>query len=694
LRRWEREESWSSRKIRILRPNAQLSILRRAHCVIGIVGASSSNSAQQGEKQMRNYARQFMITAVIATWFAVGTIASVGRAQQEPPREAPARETEGVETLTRGPVHEAFAAPAAADPEPGEVVEKKPPEPIREEAPDYKPEGAIWIPGYWDWDVATQDYLWISGLWRVPPPAMRWVPPYWAEASGGWQRVPGFWVSADSSEVAYHQTPPESLEVGPSTPSPGDNYFYVPGTWAYYDSGFRWRTGYWSPYRDNFVWSPSRWIWTPAGCVYTAGYWDYQPGFRGQLFAPIYFRSPVYLRAGWRYRPWCVIDISRFFAHLWIGPRAHSYYFGNYYGPWSQRWGFYPWCDWNYRNRRWYDPLWAWSSVHYRRRGIDYIGRIQGWHRYYDRNERERPARTWDEQRTQIADSRVDRARAQNILADELREVARREDSPLRLTRLDERQRESVREVAEEIRRLHSARSREEREARVARADDADGRRGRGDTDRPATDDPGARRPTPRLRLPAVSTQARNAAAGVNIPARPDADRGDDEAPRTARRPEDRPRAGREDRPGAEAAESRPERGETRPRDTDRGPAPDVVDRTRREPGEVRPKADEPRVERAPRPASPRPEASPRERARTERPPAAERPRAEAPRVEQPRFERPRVEQPRAEPREVRPSDVSPRRQPRVETPRTSSRSRPEGSRDSGRSRDRDRDDD
>ncbi len=78
---------------------------------------------------------------------------------------AAATQQQGVETLTRGPVHEAFGAPAANDPEPTEVVSARPPEAIEEEAPEFKAEGAIWIPGYWDWDLATKKHIWVSGMW-------------------------------------------------------------------------------------------------------------------------------------------------------------------------------------------------------------------------------------------------------------------------------------------------------------------------------------------------------------------------------------------------------------------------------------------------------------------------------------------------------------------------------------------------
>ena len=52
----------------------------------------------------------------------------------------------------------------------------KPPDPIPEEPPDQKPKGdnVQWIPGYWAWDDDRQDFLWVSGCWRVPPSGRNW----------------------------------------------------------------------------------------------------------------------------------------------------------------------------------------------------------------------------------------------------------------------------------------------------------------------------------------------------------------------------------------------------------------------------------------------------------------------------------------------------------------------------------------
>jgi len=624
-------------------------------------------------------------------------------------------EQEGVETLTRGPVHEAFGAPTANDPQPTQVVNIQPPEPINEEAPEYKPEGAIWIPGYWDWDVATSKHIWISGMWRVPPPGMRWVPPYWAEVSGGWQRVPGFWVSNETTEIRYQAELPESLEVGPSTPSPGNDYFYVPGTWTY-DNDYRWRAGYWAPYRDDYVWCPDRWYWTPRGYIYTAGFWDWQPAVRGQLFAPIAFTSAIYSQPGFYYRPWCVIDTARFFTHLWIGPHAHCYYFGNYYGPWANRWGFTPWSHWRYGWRGgFYDPIWSWAHTHYDRRGVDFIGRTRGWHDYYARNEAERPARTFAEQRERIASGRIDRERAQNILGANLREIAERKDSPLRLSRLDDRQRESVRRLSEEIRDLNRERRRLEAETgRLASRDDR--------PDRDATDRPGAATGRGRgsLRLPQVSQDVREAVTGRDEAVRPDrSTRGPGEDRPTGRQPPrpdvtrpdrtartddaarpDRPeRPQRPDRPtqperpdrpalpdtsGAEDRPERPERPE-RPDRPDRPERPTQPERPDR-PGQpdvsgpqAAPRTEAPRVEtprtetpRTPRTEAPRTETPRTPRIETQRPELPDRP---TPRVDSPRTETPRVEAPRTTPRVETPRDQTPRTEvpratPRVETPR------------------------
>ena len=94
-----------------------------------------------------------------------------------------------IEVLTRGPLHEAFAQPFDVKPEPGKLIPKEPPAPVPEEPPEQKPQAdnVQWIPGYWAFDDERSDFLWVSGIWRIPPPGRQWVPGYWQQEDGGWQ---------------------------------------------------------------------------------------------------------------------------------------------------------------------------------------------------------------------------------------------------------------------------------------------------------------------------------------------------------------------------------------------------------------------------------------------------------------------------------------------------------------------------
>ena len=129
---------------------------------------------------------------------------------------------EGVQVLTRGPVHEAFAETVTFDPEPGIVVPKAPPAAIEEVPPEQRPEGAnvAWIPGYWGWDDERNDFLWVSGIWRDLPPGRQWVPGYWGKSGQGFQWTSGYWADAKVSEVEYLPEPPATVEAGPNIAAP------------------------------------------------------------------------------------------------------------------------------------------------------------------------------------------------------------------------------------------------------------------------------------------------------------------------------------------------------------------------------------------------------------------------------------------------------------------------------------------
>ena len=254
---------------------------------------------------------------------------------------------EGVEVLTRGPMHEAYAAPQSLNPQPSPIVPKKPPEPVSELPPDQKPEGShvVWISGYWAWDDDPAEYVWISGFWRDLPPGKRWIPGNWTDTGNGWQWIAGLWMGQEQTEISYVPAPPLTLEAGPSAPAPEVDQSYSPGSWVYIERQYRWRPGFWLKYRPNWTYVPANYVWTPAGCVFVDGYWDYELTRRGLLFCPIRFTENVWTRAGWRFSPQYIVYPEVFVGALFVRPDYHRYCFGDYFGASYVRHGYVPWVD-------------------------------------------------------------------------------------------------------------------------------------------------------------------------------------------------------------------------------------------------------------------------------------------------------------------------------------------------------------
>ena len=490
-------------------------------------------------------------------------------------QEAPPRPSEGddeAEVLTRGPIHEAFAEPLT-EPEPTLVIKKAPPEDIEEVPPEYAPdeEGAEWIAGYWAWDDDRDDFIWISGVYRVAPPDMRWVAGYWAEVEDGWQWNPGFWTAIETEELVYYKTPPESLEEGPSSPSPGDDHFWVPGNWVYQDE-YRWSPGYWAVHRPNWMWVPTRWVWTPRGCIYLPGRWDYIFERRGFCYAPIYYHSPIYSRPGYIYRPWCGLNVGNLFVHFWIRPNYCHYYFGNYYGNYD-RWGLSPWSSWSGRGG-FYDPILTWNHVHFRSRGVDFVDRMSSWHNYYERHTEARPPQTWAEQTRLISQSNITNiteinqvtnvAVRQNFLTGRVQDLARMDKAPVRLKRMDEsRQREveqRAKEIGREIKEVRQQRRESERSVARTQPADVPDRSGEKGTGRAAAE----------VRLKLAKSRVATRQPKVEVPERPDRDR-----PGAGERAGERERPERTSRTPGEKGE-RPERpGEKGERPGEKGERPD-----------------------------------------------------------------------------------------------------------------------
>ncbi|MDE0735095.1 MAG: hypothetical protein OSB47_04685, partial [Pirellulaceae bacterium] len=401
----------------------------------------------------RTITRPF-ISTLLAVSLLLG-LALAGFTQEEtlPSPGSDAAGQESPEVLTRGPVHEAFAEQINNDPDSGALIPNAPPEPIGEVPPEYKPEGenVLWIPGYWSWDDEREDYVWVSGVWRVPPQDRRWVPGYWhQQGEEGHYWISGFWISTTQDAVQYQQKPPLSIERGPTSAAPDTNHFWVPGCWNY-NTTYRWRPGYWRPFRADGIWIPAHYVWTPRGSVFVSGYWDYRMPRRGQLFAPVYVRHHRHRNINYRYRPSCVINLGSIGMHLFIRPSYHHYYFGDYYGA-------------SYSSRRFYasfnfhssgfgcDPFSTYYQWHFGRSGVNYTHRLRQSHSYFSNHQQHRPARTLKSQTNIVINQQNNTNVNINVLGRSLHDVARDNRSTQKLVRLANEQRTSHQRDLDQIR--------------------------------------------------------------------------------------------------------------------------------------------------------------------------------------------------------------------------------------------------
>ena len=260
-----------------------------------------------------------------------------------PPPLAADLPPEGSVVQARGQVHEAYGEPTQTQALQGVLVSKAVPNPIEEAPPEQKPAGdnVAWIPGYWGWDDEGKDFVWVSGFWRVVPPGQTWVPGHWVKSGDGFRFVSGYWVAnvaaTENHEVEYLPQPPALIEAGPSVPAAVTTDTYVPGLWVYQTNRYLWRPGYWVGYNPDWVWVPARYRWSPAGFIFVRGYWDRPLLRRGLLFAPVRFTRPIYLDAGFVYRPAFVIQPDFLCGAMFVRTDRSAYYFGDYFTPAYQR---------------------------------------------------------------------------------------------------------------------------------------------------------------------------------------------------------------------------------------------------------------------------------------------------------------------------------------------------------------------
>jgi hypothetical protein len=399
--------------------------------------------------------RQFCVVTALVT---IGMGLSLSKAVAQDGRTD---SEDGMQVLTRGPVHEAFAETVTFDPEPGIVVTKAPPESIEELPPDQRPDGVNvdWIPGYWAWDDERNDFLWISGVWRALPPGREWVPGYWGRTSAGFQWTSGYWADAQASEIEYLPEPPETVELGPNIAPPSADDCWIPGSWVWYQNRYAWRPGYWMTVQPNWDWVPAHYVWAPRGYVFVDGYWDYSVSRRGVLFAPVYFKSSVYARPGFSYSPATVISLSVFSDHLFVRPRYSHYYFGDYYAPSYRDSGFY--ASFSFQSgRHGYDPIYAQQRWRHRQ-DPEWGRRVEANFSYRRDHEDARPLHTLAAQvRYRQSDAR--RGERSYALASSVESYSRATDSPVRFRRVNDYERRLVAQRGQDMQHFRKERQRAE----------------------------------------------------------------------------------------------------------------------------------------------------------------------------------------------------------------------------------------
>lgn len=502
------------------------------------------------------------------------------------------------EELLRGPVHEAFAEQYNQDPIAGVTIDRAPPPPVNEIPPEIRPEGdnVQWLSGYWFWDDTRGDFLWISGTWRVIPPGHRWLPGYYAEFENQYQWVSGSWVSAQQEAIEYiAQSPPESLDNGPTGVAPSDNHFWIPGCWYWTQNDYAWRPGYWSTSYSNWVWIPQRYLWTPRGYVFHNGYWDFPIARRGTLFAPFYFNQPVYARSNFFYSPRVSILASLLQSHFWVRPQFHHYYFGDFYAANYRNVGIIPWHSYHrgvgFQSRRYsFDPLFVHANLYNRSGGVNFYQQINNQYNTFVNQVDRRPSLTYRDQLQRVDrdrgrsginsdrfnDDRINRGpnfgeRNDSFLGESIRDLAQRDSN--RFTRLTTEQITRIRNESRDAQNLISLRRENEtssrgrdngnRDRQSPGSDRSSPDRGGGERGEPGRDadrgNRGADSLADRLQLPPVergrfgsdrqTASDRSRSEGRYSSGRPEIDRPSADRPGAVRPASDLPNA---DRPGAD----------------------------------------------------------------------------------------------------------------------------------------------
>ena len=278
--------------------------------------------------------------------------------------------TNPIQPMIDGPVHEAFVQPITESLT-LDSVNTQPPPPITERLPPQIDPQTQWIHGYWAWSEARNDFIWIGGVWRRPPPGQIWIPGFWQQFEEGWAWIHGLWSPVPESQLTYIDLPPPDPLEEDIPPPPGEGYFWVNGYWSYSQDSERyfWLPGQWIEMDPNWVLVPAHYVWRLGGYAFISYYWDWPLNNHGQAYAPVFidpnFRSQAV------YEPETIAERLVIVQQLFINypdyaySLQHDYYyqpdfwntFSDTYADVPPWWGWPTWWGFTWRHH-W--GLWYW----------------------------------------------------------------------------------------------------------------------------------------------------------------------------------------------------------------------------------------------------------------------------------------------------------------------------------------------
>ena len=193
-----------------------------------------------------------------------------------------------VSSISQGPVHEAFLS-TTTESFILSAITLDPPPAIKEIVPASLNSQWIWIPGYWEWSTELNNFIWMTGVWRQPPPAHVWISSEWIRTDKGWVRLKGFWSLSSADKLyAILTPPPDSIEE--QIPFMSDlEMFWAPGAWTYeaFQEKYLWSPGRWVAFNKNWILIPTRYVWRPKGYLCIPAYWDWPLEQVGACYSPL-----------------------------------------------------------------------------------------------------------------------------------------------------------------------------------------------------------------------------------------------------------------------------------------------------------------------------------------------------------------------------------------------------------------------